>query len=225
MNNTAPSSDALLLKAYEALGAEEKLIELAKGQTVEQVYRFIQNGERKKISKFVYNRFYRRYLMPFDEVDTDFNSGFAQMAVCCLMIEAMESFRHGWEDTNKLKDNHNKKIKGGTIFGDFFQHYPEFIAFKDLGDEFYDSIRCGILHQAETRNGWRLVREDKYPLLNKEKRIIHSARFRYRMKTSLRKYCRELEENDGVWSLFKTKMAYVIQNCQKGEMLGKSTNL
>ena len=107
MNNTAPSSDALLLKAYEALGAEEKLIELAKGQTVEQVYRFIQNGERKKISKFVYNRFYRRYLMPFDEVDTDFNSGFAQMAVCCLMIEAMESFRHGWEDTNKLKDNHN----------------------------------------------------------------------------------------------------------------------
>ncbi|MCB9112223.1 MAG: hypothetical protein H6634_13350 [Anaerolineales bacterium] len=215
MSEVAKKPDVMLKEAYEVLSAEEKLTELAKGQTVEQVYEFIRDNKRNKVSKFVYNRFYRRYLMPSEWVDTNYNSGFAQMAICCLMIEAMESFRNGWEDTNKLKDGDNKKIKGGRIFGDFFKHYGEFADFKDLGDEFYDSIRCGILHQAESRNGWKIVRDKKYPLLDDKKRIIHSTKFRYLMKTSLRKYCKELEENDGTWDLFKTKMAYVIANCHK----------
>lgn len=211
--------------AFASLSDDEKDMELAKGYTVSTVYSLIQRNERKKVADFVYKRFYRRYLMPFEKVNPDFNSGFAQMAACCLMIEAMESFRNGWEDTNKLRDEDNKKIKPGKIFGDFFKHYEEFDKFKDLGNEFYNSIRCGILHQAEIRNGWRLVREEKYPLVDEKNKLIHSTRFRYRMKTSLRKYCKELENNEYTWELFKTKMAFVIQNCHKGETLGKSAHL
>jgi hypothetical protein len=224
MSEAEKDPDVLLKKAFDSLKADEKLTELAKGQTVEQIYGYIQDDKRKKISEFVYSRFYRRYLMPFIKVDPDYNSGFAQMAACCLMIEAMESFRNGWEDTNKLKDENNKKIKPGKIFGDFFKHYKKFNDFKDLGDEFYDSIRCGILHQAEVRNGWRLVREKKYPLLDQESRLIHSTRFCYRMKVCLKQYQKELEENDSTWDKFKIKMAFVIQNCHKKEILKETTN-
>lgn len=217
MSGAKKDPDVLLKKAYDSLGAEEKLTELAKGQTVELVYGFILNAERQKVSQFVYNRFYRRYLMPFKKVHPDFNSGFAQMAACCLMIEALESFRNGWKSTHRLKVD-GKEIYGGKIFGDFFKHYSEFADFADLGYEFYDSIRCGILHQAETKNGWRIERDKKYPLLDKEKRIIHSTEFRYQLEICLRIYCKELVDDDDVWDLCKTKLAHVIANCHMENM-------
>jgi hypothetical protein len=215
--NKPKSVPPTLEDAFGKLTDDEKTTELAKGITVTDVYGFIEKNERKKVSKFIYERFYRRYIMPFEQVCREYNSGFAQMAACCLMIEALESFRNGWKTTHRLKVK-GKEVYGGKIFGDFFKHYSEFTDFADLGSEFYDSIRCGILHQAETKNGWRITREEKYPLLDKENRIIHSTRFRYRMKTSLRKYCKELENNNAVWDKFIIKMAFVIQNCHKGNM-------
>lgn len=203
-------------QAFAKLNGDEKGTELAKGFTVADVYDLIQRNDRKEVSRCVHTRFFRRYLMPFKEVDPACNSGFAQMAACCLMIEALESFRNGWKSTHRLKVD-GKEIYGGKIFGDFFKHYSEFADFADLGYEFYDSIRCGILHQAETKNGWRIERDKKYPLLDENKRIIHSTEFRYQLEICLRKYCRELVDDDSVWDLCKTKIAYVIENCQKGK--------
>lgn len=206
-------------EAYSKLNETEKTTELATGITVSNVYGLIQKNDRKKISKFVYDRFYRRYLMPFEKVNPSYNSGFAQMAVCCLMIEAMESFRFGWNDTMEdAKKPDGARIIGGEIFEGFFTKYEEFKGFRGYGKEFYKSIRCSILHQAEAQNGWRIVRDEKCPLLDEKKRMIHSTRFRYRMKQCLRKYCKELEEDDGVWDFFKLKMAYIIKNCQKRRM-------
>ncbi|MBI3340150.1 MAG: hypothetical protein HY022_08470 [Chloroflexi bacterium] len=217
MSKRTKDPDVMLKQAYESLSNDEKRTEPAKGQTVEQVYGFIQKGERKKAAQFVYNRFYRRYLMPFEKVDPDFNSGFAQMAASCLMIEAMESFRNGWKTTHRLKVA-GKEIYVGKVFEDFFKHYSEFAAFESLGNEFYDSIRCGILHQAETKNGWRITREEKYPLWDKNNRRVHSTRFRYQMKLCLRKYCNELQNDNNVWDRFEIKMASVIRNCHKGNL-------
>jgi len=205
-----------LEEAFGKLTNGEKRTELAKDITVEDVYGFIQNNERKRISKFVYERFYRRYLMPFEKVDKDFNSGFAQMAACCLMIEAMQSFRNGWKSTYRLKDANGKEIPGGKIFGDFFKHYSEFVDFENLGFEFYDSIRCGILHQAETKNGWIVMRDG--PLFDEPTRTINSTIFRRQMEKCLDKYCKELQADDIVWDDFKEKMAYVIVNCHGDEM-------
>lgn len=202
-------------QAFAKLKDDEKDTELATGFTVAEVYDLIQQEDRQKVSKFVHTRFYRRYLMPFKQVNPSYNSGFAQMAACCLMIEALESFRNGWKSTHRLKVD-GKEIYGGKIFGDFFKHYSELTDFADLGYEFYDSIRCGILHQAETKNGWRIERDKEYPLLDQKKRIIHSTEFRYQMESCLRKYCKDLVNDDNVWELFKTKMAYVIENCHKG---------
>lgn len=108
---------------------------------------------------------------------------------------------------------------GGEIFEDFFGRYGEFKEFRKLGNEFYSSIRCGILHQAEAQNGWRILREGK--LYDETKRSINSTIFRRRMKKCLKQYCNELEiagNGSELWKKFKDKMAYVIQNCHKGTM-------
>lgn len=130
------------------------------------------------------------------------------------MIEAMESFRYGWNDTMEDADK-----SGGDIFEGFFTQYDEFKEFRGLGKEFYKRIRCAILHQAEAQNGWSILREGKfYDGIN---RSINSTVFRRRMKKCLKNYCKELEVADSdsdLWKHFKTKMAYVIQNCKKGAM-------
>jgi len=170
-----------LEEAYGKLSADEKTTELAKGITVDNIYAFIKGNERKKISKFVYDRFYRRYLMPFEKVYPEFNSGFAQMAACCLMIEALESFRHGWNNTMKdAKKPDGSRKYGGEIFEDFFVRYEDFKDFRGWGARFYLSIRCGILHQAEVQNGWIIMREGT--LFDEPSRIINSTIFRRRMK-------------------------------------------
>ena len=46
------------------------------------------------------------------------------------------------------------------MFEDFFEteekYFPEF---KDISIDFFKSIRCGILHQAETTNAWRILKK------------------------------------------------------------------
>lgn len=203
-----------LKDTFGKLTDDEKAIELARGITVAGVYNFIQKNDRKNIAKFVYERFYRRYIMPFEKVCPEYNSGFAQMAACCLMIEAMESFRYGWNDTMKDSDK-----SGGEIFEGFFTQYDNFKEFRKLGKEFYKSIRCGILHQAEVQNGWMIRREGV--LFDEPNRTINSTIFRRRMKKCLKQYCDELEIagiDSELWKKFKDKMAFVIQNCHAGNM-------
>jgi len=178
-----------------------------------------EQKNRKEIAQFVYDRFHQRYLLPFEILEREApkgKSGFAQMAVCCLMIEAMESFRNGWNDTmDDAKDEKCEKIPGRKIFCNFFSHFDDLKEFQEIGSEFYRSIRCGILHQAESQNGWRIVRTKGVPLLNVDNRTINPTIFRRRMKKALQAYCDELKSgNETVWEQFKTKMAYIILNCK-----------
>jgi len=97
--------------------------------------------------------------------------------------------------------------------------YDDFKDFRGLGAEFYHHIRCGISHQAEAQNGWLIER--KGDLDNVANRTINSTRFRKRMRKCLQAYCSELgatETDNDIWGNFKTKMAYVIQNCHAGEI-------
>jgi hypothetical protein len=203
----------------EALGRlteQEKKTELAVGVTVVDVCQLIHTNDRNKITKFIYDRFYCRYIMPFEKVPRDYNSGFAQMAACCLMIEAMESFHNGWNDTTKdAKSPNGDKINGGKIFEGFFKRYAEFTDFVGWGDEFYKSIRCGLLHQAETKNGWTIVRKGEF--FDQTNRTINTTIFRRRMKKCLAEYCDALQRDDIVWGQFKDKMAFIISNCHKAK--------
>lgn len=73
-------------------------------------------------------------------------SGFAIMALDCLLIETLQQFCRGSKRTGKDQDD--------VMFHDFFQRTPEFSAFFDTlakTNVFYNQIRCGILHQAQTK--------------------------------------------------------------------------
>lgn len=153
------------------------------------------------------HRFTNRYLKHLDPTIND--SGFFKMAICCLMIETMESFKQGEKNT---------KGKSKQMFIDFFETEEAFFPeFKDVSIDFYNNIRCGILHQAETTNAWRILRVGF--LLNKSERTINADKFVKALKSSLENYINNLKENnindtEGIWPKAILKINDICNNCQ-----------
>jgi hypothetical protein len=182
--------------------ATESEIFLSRGVSVTEYRRLEGARDRGAISEFVKERFAERYLKPLD-VDPRKRSGFASLAIGCLMIEALESFRQGWPNTDR---------KGIEAFSLFFGHWSQFKDFEPLSGAFYKHIRCGILHQAETTGGWRIHR--KGPLLDGEQRIINATKFLSALSQVLDDHCGQLAseqwESD-LWRHFRDKMQNVCQ--------------
>lgn len=171
--------------------------------------------DRKNIAAFVGARFQERYLLPVmggsgaSGSGKKNKSGFAMMAISCLMIEALESFRRGLKNT--------RREKGKDIFEDFFNRYDEFSDLRGYGGEFYTHIRCGILHQAETTGGW-LIQRDQPFLIDKDHKIINATAFIKNLEKCLDKYCDELDTQgweDQIWKNFRDKMESIIDNCKR----------
>jgi len=73
-------------------------------------------------------------------------SGFSIMAIDCLLIETLQQFFNGTKRTGKDRDE--------RTFHDFFSRSVDFSDFFDTIEKtkiFYVQIRCGILHQAQTK--------------------------------------------------------------------------
>jgi hypothetical protein len=155
---------------------------LANGVTISDYRRMETAGDAAAVAAFLRQRFEERYLRPLVDVDPGRKSGFAMVAVGCLMIEALESLRLGYRHS----DGQSRRI-----FRSFFRHWEPFAAFAPLADDFFENVRCGILHQAETTGGWRIRRQG--PLLDAEGKILNATRFLSTLRTVLRRYCDQLD--------------------------------
>ena len=160
---------------------------------------------KSKLIQLIYHRFYNRYIKHLDLID----SGFLKMAVSCLTIEALESFRQG-------KKNTKGKGVGEKMFKDFFEIEESlFPGFKDIYSDFYSNIRCGILHQAETTKEWRILREND--LLDKKNKAINSIKFVKALNRALDNYIDSLKNNDftsQIWKNAAFKIVDICANCK-----------
>ena len=178
------------------------LVRLSSSVTVAQYLQMETSDDRAGAGNFIRERFDERYLSPMLDVDEGLRHGFSMMAVACLTIEALQAFRLGLSTTrNKSRD----------MFSAFFAQHPAFSDFAD-GDWFYDDIRCGLLHDAEARGGWRIVR--KGSLVDKSARAINATRFLRALREAVDDYAKQLQD-DKCWALFQKKMKQVIKNCER----------
>ncbi len=85
-----------------------------------------------------------RFLKFIDLIKDDNFSGFAVLALDCLLIETLQQFREGEEETPSGKARkYFVRFLTKTSFREFLT--------EDTAGKFYDQIRCGILHQAEVK--------------------------------------------------------------------------
>jgi hypothetical protein len=162
---------------------------------------------KNRIVDFIYHRLHQRYIVPLLHVPTQYKSGFLMMASACLMIETMQAFYTGKKET---------KGKSRKSFKAFFEREHEF--FPGLAaDEsnFYRNIRCGILHQAETRGGYRILRKGR--LFDAKEKTINANAFIAALEESLASYIanvRLAETDSTLWQNAAKKVAFICDNCQ-----------
>jgi hypothetical protein len=175
---------------------------LSSSVTVAQYKRLEESNERQAVAQFVRERFDERYFSPIESTPREKKHGFTILAVCCLVVETLESFYQGLGDT---------KGKSKDMFASFFSRDTPLKVFGGGNNWFYYDIRCGILHQSETRNGWRVRRTG--PLFDPNDKVIDATKFLRELRRAVDTYAAQLVHDDRLWELFKKKMQAVCDNC------------
>lgn len=163
---------------------------------------------KAQIADLIFYRLHGRYLKPFQFPSTnyrkEFKNGFSILANCCLLIEAIQSFKNGWDETPDRK--------GKEIFENFLSKNKTLSVLANKN--FYKNVRCGILHQGETTGGWKITRENK-KIFDVKSLTIDANIFAEEIEKVLRKYIKTLkaEEWDSeVWDNCRVKMRKIINN-------------
>jgi hypothetical protein len=80
------------------------MTQLSENINSDELSNLILKSQQSQIADFVYDRFFERYIRPIESLDRTDKNGFSIMAVSCIMIESLVSFKNGWEDTkNKIQ--------------------------------------------------------------------------------------------------------------------------
>jgi len=195
-----------------AADGEARQIELASRFTIAHYIDALEHCKQEVIADAVHRRFLERYVCPVAETSNT-RHGFTMMAVGCLMIEALESFRRGWADTRQ-------RGLGELAFCSFFDRHELFAPFRGHAQDFYRGVRCGILHQAETTLGWRIRRDGDLLDVRGAIRTINATVFIQRLHCALDAYRDELKAaawSEEIWVLCRKKMERICANCMGPE--------
>lgn len=205
--------------------------------TVEEVDLFLGRVEqndgaaKKLIIALIEHRLNHRYIRPLQNIPKEFKSGFLIMATSCLLIETLQTFYEGKNESTDENDDKNDKSKGSEMaFIKFFEYnkncFPGFRNCFPIKQEktskgktkerctFYKTIRCGILHQAETI-GYRILRNLSL-LFDKDGGSINANEFLKAMEHCVSKYVNALRESKPdvlIWINAIKKVRFICANC------------
>lgn len=206
------------MKENEELKKQSFILCNTTGDTNETLQRIIDNFEqgkmneedKKNIQKFVKRRLMERYITPFPENyktnDESHQYGFLIMASMCLLIETIQAFKEG-------KDKYDGECK--KAFENFLMQQETFNCSKDLANDFYENVRCGILHQGEIGNYWKIASSEMEEPITKEGKIktISAPTFLKTMESALDKYVESLDNDEGLFDNCMKKIGFIVQNC------------
>jgi hypothetical protein len=169
----------------------------------------INTGNWDLAIEIIKDRFYSRYFNPVEKLiscadkSISNNCGFIIMSIDCLLIETINQFYMGIGSTEELYPRNN-----WMAFRDFFCHTSNFNEFKtnrNLVKVFYNQIRCGLLHQAETKSLSLInIKENSIVKVIKDKLdysdgiIINRNLFHKALKADFDKYIEQLQDPNSV---------------------------
>lgn len=177
---------------------------LTSSVTVGRYKQLERDGDRHALAQFVRDRFNERYFRPIESAPSSKKHGFTTMAVCCIVIETLESFYQGKGSTQGCSEK---------MFSDFFARDTRLMVFGGGDNWFYKDIRCGILHQSEARGGWRILRSGR--LLDLVAKQINATKFIRELRRAVDDYSDRLRRDDDLWPPFKKKMKAICNNCKQ----------
>ncbi|MGC9993708.1 MAG: hypothetical protein ABSE79_00185 [Terriglobia bacterium] len=215
-------------------GSANDDILLATGWPISIVEAALADRTKKNdLTSFLRDRYCERFFKPIklmkDTEGNDQGYGFSIMALCSLLIESLQSYRHGWPCTNKtelerLNCRHipaefevptsERPAKLGDEFSSFFKDVEWADLFPGVdGSQFYNNIRNGLLHQAQTKDGWR-VRKCEQKLWDSDRKVLDRDRFADALKEAWDRYLDKLRTEDwdtDDWKRVRRKIWWLIE--------------
>ncbi len=155
--------------------------------------------------KFFRNRIESRFLKPIEVIIKNIDSpksgeGFAVTAILCILIEYLQAYYEGCIYTTSDHPNLYEYNSSNDLFRNFLiGHEPFKKEFKKTeADKFYNNVRCGLLHEAATKEDTKIRAEKDGLLLEKgsDGFIIYRNTLLKSLIAYLDKYREELIERD-----------------------------
>lgn len=182
----------------------------------------MNSNNREVIANHIYHRLYDRFLKIFDyrvndldEYEKDgvhvirnrfteeYKNGFLQMASCALLIETFAAFLKGEDETPYGRSKDMFRV----VFEYAYSKQNPLQIFRS-NDEFYSSIRCGLLHQGETKGTYKISRTgDLFT-----DRTINAYLFHKNLKELIKSYSTDLKTNSwdsDLWVKCRKKLEYI----------------
>lgn len=195
--------------------------------------RCLDSAEKDSLLQFIDERYQERFFDPITKLMDSHGQlhgfGFAIMALCSLLIESLQCYRYGLPTTHdgeyaalsrlftppiEYQIQPNERRNGKTAFIDFFSSDAHRTLFPNVdGVVFYNAIRNGLLHQAQTKQGWR-IRSDQPQVWNASDKIVDRTKFADALKSAFEKYVEELRAaawDDDLWLKARRKILWLIQ--------------
>jgi len=135
--------------------------------------------------EYFLQRLEQRYLHPIkvlQKYGTWKGEGFSILALQCTLVEFLESTFQGmnYRFVSRRSPDSHEYSQSSDIFVSFLCNRSPFTQeFNEkLAREFYRSVRCGLLHEARTKDGWKVqAKSTDRKIVNGEKRIIYRNNF------------------------------------------------
>lgn len=170
---------------------------------------------KKAYTSYFQARLSYRYLKPITTLqqnDTKNGEGFSIVAIQCSLVEFLESTLSGKSYSLRLSSDpliaQYQYSKSGAIFKDFLVKRPPFSREFDLAlaNDFYENVRCGVLHEARTKNGWTLSASNKNgSIVEPNLKILYRNNFQTALLDFVGWYKRELPVRQDLQEAFLRK--------------------
>ncbi len=158
-----------------------------------------------------------RFLRMIDLIKDEPYAGFAVLALDCLLIETLQQFRMGVPDSDRKTRAYFVSFLTETSFK---LHFCADKSKGSLADMFYKQIRCGILHQAETKHSSRVVTTGNAPVVQPAADgkgiVVNRRKFHDQLVREFKDYVRRLRtpltsEDEALRKKFKKKMDFICR--------------
>ncbi len=205
--------------------------EFASGWRRRKILACLRRRQTLELVSFIRARHNERFFEPIKKLNYSSGNlqgyGFGSMAICCLLIETIQSYRDGLPttDNGELKRLRilkriparyrlptNLRVRGQKAFKRFFKDYRKLFPGIPAAS-FYKNVRCGLLHQGQTKHEW-MVRANGPNVFDTEKRIIFRNNFASALKSAFQEYLNELRTaswDDRIWVKASRKIWWLMR--------------
>lgn len=169
----------------------------------------------RAFEEFFRTRLKLRYLGPIavlQDNGTFQGEGFSIAVIQCSLIEFLESTLQGVKYRYLKKGERLRQheyLSSSEIFVSFLTNRQPFeqVFTKAIADDFYIGVRCGLLHEARTKNGWRIrARDSAGKIIDANNKILFRDHFQNALWQFIEDYKAELLQNHAYQAAFIRKL-------------------